>query len=66
MGLNKRLKGKGIDRIEFYPYSYDPDIPNLSPDQLKRMWKAAKPRLGKYIGKVIICSTKGDIKKGPA
>jgi len=36
----------------------DPDCPNINPDDMKIMWDAAKPKLGKeHVGKIIITST---------
>lgn len=55
----KRLKGERYDAVaEFYGTS-DPDTPNLSSEQLKRIFECAKPKLGKPIGKVVIIGVHG-------
>jgi len=55
--MNK-LDGKKPPIRHFYG---DPDTPSLPKEVLKEMWKAAYPRLGKKIGKIIIMGTGGEI-----
>lgn len=62
----KRLKGDALDIAEMnrlYLGAADPDTPNISPGELKKIWEEAKPKQFKSlkVGIPIIFGTGGDI-----
>ena len=64
---NKKLDGKHISFIEALYGCADPDMPPMSPEDIKRrreIYEQAKPKLNKSTGKIMIFGTGGDIDKG--
>ena len=67
MENKKKLKGVSLNIAKMNMAIYgqsDPDMPNLPPEELRRLYNKLKPRIDRPIGKAIIMGTGGSIDKG--
>lgn len=62
--MTEGLKGERFDHLALHG-GKDPDMPDLSPDYLLKVWEVAKPELSLSapVGRIIIIGTKGKANK---
>lgn len=57
-----KLKGARRNFVQEFYGTADPDTPNISPEQLAKMWDQARPKIKGMKGKIIITGTGGELK----